>query len=346
MIKKQIFILLAGAVAAAACLTAAPLVKSEIAKDAKWLAHVDMEALMKSSFSDMGVAKLKEAVESAQEGKVSIDVDLVLAEIKSLTAYGANFSDTAATESVLILKTGDRLQAIFEGLLAHQEMEGTESPLTRLDDKPYQTFLLEGELYLSFPNKNYAIAGKNFERIEKAYAVIAGEAENLNDLDQKLVLNEDAGFFLMMTARGIDSLKNVPPQARMLQKTKGGQLSIGENDGEFRANVILTTEGPKVSMQLAQIVKGLLALASFTQVENQSMMEVVDSVDVQQGDDFVSLDFRYPIEKLMSLIGTAMEMMDDHDHSHDHGHGEETSSTSDCLNELGQGKMLAYAGHG
>ncbi len=344
MIKKQICILLTSALAAATWLTAAPLVKSEIAKDAKWLAHIDMEGLMQSSFSEMGVSKLKEAINEANEGKVSIDVDLVLSEIKSLTAYGASFTETAATESVIILKTGDRLQAIFAGLVAHQEMEGTESPLKLLEDKPYPTYLLEGELYLAFPDKNYAIAGKSFERIEKAYAVIVGKADSLEDSDQKLVLNEESGFFMMVTANGIDSLKNVPPQARMLQKTKGGQLSIGETNGQFRANVILTTEGPKVSMQLSQIVRGLLALASFTQVENQSMMEVVDSVDVRQGDDFVSLDFRYPIEKLMSLLGTAMEMMDEDDQNADSG--EQASSIGKRLGELGQGKMLACAGHG
>ncbi|MDQ8184057.1 hypothetical protein [Pelagicoccus sp. SDUM812002] len=345
MINKQFCILIAGAVAAATWLTAAPLVKTEIAKDAKWLAHIDMEGVMKSSFSDIGVAKLKEVVAKANQSKLSIDVDLVLSEIKSFTAYGASYTESAGTESVIILKTGNRLQAIFEGLVAHQEMEGTESPLKRLEDKPYQTFLLEGELFLAFPNKNYAIAGKNFDSIEKAYAVIDGKAENIDDLDEKLVLNEDAGFFLMVSANGINDFKNVPPQARMLQKTKGGQLSIGEDEGEFRANVILTTEGPKISMQLSQIVRGLLALASFTQVENQSMMEVVDSVDVQQGDDFVSLDFRYPVEKLMSLIGTAMEMMNEHDHGHDNGHGQSTSSISECMKELGQGQVLAYAGH-
>lgn len=343
MIKKHFCILLAGAAAAASLMTAAPLVKSEIAKDAKWLAHIDMEGVMASSFSDIGVAKLKEAIAEANKEKISIDVDLVLSEIKSFTAYGASFTETAAAESVLILKTGDRLQAIFEGLVAHQELEGDQSPLKRVEGKPYQTFLLEDELYLAFPNKNYAIAGKNFDRIEKAFAVIAGKADSLVDIDQKLVLNEDAGFFLMVTANGINGLKNVPPQARMLQKTKGGQLSIGESDGEFRASLILTTEGPKISLQLSQIVRGLLALASFTQVENQSMMEVVDSVDVQQGDDFVSLDFRYPIEKLMSLIGTAVDMMEGRERGE--GHGEHTSSNGDCQIELGKGTLLAFAGH-
>lgn len=318
MIKKHFCTLLTGAFSLASWLSGGPLVQNEISKDAQWLAHIDMEGIMDSSFSDFGVSKLKEAIANASESKFSIDVDMVLAEIKSVTAYGASFDEKAADDSVIVLKTGDRLQAIFDGFVAHQELEGEESPLKRVDDKPYEAFLLDEELFVAFPHKNYAIAGKNFESIERAYAVIDGKKDSLNASKDKLILNGDGGFFLMVTARGINELKNVPPQARMLQKTKGGQLSVGEIEGEFRANVVLTTASREISMQLYRIVQGMLALASFTQLENQSMMEVVESVDVRQGDDFVSLDFSYPMDKLMGLINSVMDSGQGHHQHPDH----------------------------
>ncbi|MBK1877735.1 hypothetical protein [Pelagicoccus mobilis] len=344
MIKKQICTLLTGAVAIASALTAAPLVQTEIAKDAKWLAHIDMEGILESSFADLGVAKLKEEIAKNNQSAISIDVDLVLDEIKSVTAYGASFEEDAANKSVVILRTGDRLQAIFDGFLAAQELEGNEIPLKRVGDKPYQTYLLEGELYLAFPNKNYAIAGKSFEQIEHAYEVIQGKADNLSATEQKLVLNADSGFFLMVTAKGIDSFKNVPPQARMLQKTKGGQVSIGESEGSFKANVMLTTANEEVSLQLYRIVQGMLALASFTQVENQSMMEIVDSVDVRQGEDFVSLDFQYPVEKLMKLVEVLAKEAASH-HAQDH-QGEHSSYQGNWEGQADRGVILACVSDG
>lgn len=307
-IKTHLSILLAGFTAAASWVSGGPLVQSEIAKDAKWLVHVDMEGVMASSFSGIGVAKLKEAIAKENDSKVSIDVDMVLSEIKSVTAYGASFDEAAQQDSVLVLKTGKRLQAIFDGFVAQQELdeEGGSGALKRIEDKPFPTFLVEGELYLAFPHPHYAIASKSFERIEQAYAVIDGKSANLSAAKDKLVLNSDQGFFLLVTANGMDDLKNVPPQARMLQKTKGGQLSIGEVDGDFRANVMLTTSNNENSMKLFRIVQGLLALASFTQVENQSMMEIVDSVDVKQGNDFVAIDFRYPVDRLVELLEKAL----------------------------------------
>jgi len=344
MIKKQICTLLTGAAVIASALTAAPLVQTEIAKDAKWLAHIDMEGVLQSSFADLGVAKLKEEIAKSNQSAISIDVDLVLAEIKSVTAYGASFEDDAASKSVVILRTGDRLQAIFDGFLAAQELEGNEIPLKRVGDKPYQTYLLENELYLAFPTKNYAIAGKSFEQIESAYEVILGKGENLKTTEQKLVLNSDAGFFLMVTAKGIDSFKNVPPQARMLQKTKGGQISIGENEGNFKANIMLTTADEEVSLQLFRIVEGMLALASFTQVENQSMMEIVDSVDVSRGDDFVSLDFNYPVEKLMKVVEVLAKEATSH-HGHD-PQGEHSSFHGNWKERETSGVMLASVSNG
>jgi len=286
----------------AGALVAAPLVKTEIAKDAKWLAHVDMEGILESSFAELGVAQLKDQIAKNNQTAVSIDVEMLLNEIKSVTAYGASFEQDAADNSIVILKTGDRLQAIFDGFIAAQELEGNEVPFQLAEGKPFQTYVMEDELFLAFPNRNYALAGKSFEQIEKAYQVIQGKAENLESADQNLVLNAEGGFFLMVTAKGIDSLKDVPPQARMLQKTKGGQISVGESEGTFRANVMLTTANEEVSVQLYQIVKGMLALASFTQLENQSMMEIVDSVEVSKGLDYLALDFQYPVEKVMDLV--------------------------------------------
>lgn len=346
MIKKQICALLIGAASVAACLSAAPLVQTEIAKDAKWLAHIDMEGVLESSFADMGVAKLKEEIAKNNQSAVSVDVDLLLAEIKSVTAYGASFEDDAASKSVIILKTGDRLQAIFDGFLAAHEMEGKKIPLERVGDKPYQTFLLEKELYLAFPTPNYAIAGKSFEQIEKAYEVILGKADNLDDSPQKLVLNSDAGFFLMVTAKGIDSFKDVPPQARMLQKTKGGQVSIGERSGMFLANVMLTTANEEVSLQLYRIVQGMLALASFTQVENHSMMEIVDSVQVKQGPDFVSLDFQYPVEKLVNLVEILAKEAAGHGHQSEGDEGEHSSYQGKMKGQKKSGVVLASLSDG
>lgn len=343
MIKKYFSLLISGAIASASWVSGGPLIQSEIAKDAKWLAHIDMEGMMASSFSEFGVSKLKEIIAESNESKLSIDIDLVLQEILSITAYGADFGEEAAGSSVIILKTGDRMQAIFDGLVAHHEMEEEESPLKRVEGMPYESYVLGDELYIAFPHKNYAVAGKSFDEIEKAYAVIEGDSESLEDSEEKLILNEDGGFFLLVTAKGLDSVENMPAQARVFQKTKGGQFSIGEVDGNFRANVMLSTANAKISEQLSRIVNGLLALVSFSQVENQSMMEIVDSVYIGKGDDFVSLDFAYPVEKIMDLIQSLVEMADDGDQK---SAEIESSSSQWDPKAREQTNLYAFIGHG
>lgn len=307
--KKLICSLLAGISLGLSLASAGPLVETQVAKDAKWLAHIDMERLLQSSFGDLATAKLKQQIAAANSSKVSVDVDLLLSEIKSITAYGASFAEGGDIDGVLVLQAGDKLQAIVDGFLAHMEMNAEEGevPFKRLEDKPYDAYLFGEELFVAYPENGVVMASKRFDRIEQAYGVLQGRSASLADAEEALVLNPGPGFFLLASATGLHQLKDVPPQARMLQKTKGGQLSLGEWEGEARANLILTAESREVSLQLYRIVQGMVALASFTQVENQSMMEVVNRVQVRQEGDFVSVDFSYPIEALMELMSGLMQ---------------------------------------
>lgn len=302
---------------------AAPLDKSYVGEDAKWLAHIDVEALMNASVSGLAIGELKEQIKKENDSKVSVDIDMVLAEIKSVTAYGAKIDQSGDTDGVLLIKTGNRFQAIVDGFIAHQELENEgEAPLKRLEDKPFTSYVLDDELYIAFPQKDLVIASKYFEQIEKAFEVVRGNSKNLAQSDDSLLLNNEDGFFLIATATGLSGLKDMPPQARILQKTKGGQLSIGEDAEDLRANLVLSTQNREVATQLYRIVQGMLALASFAQVENQEVMDVVDRIVVEQGENWVSIDFRYPAEKVLSLLKTLID-----EGKHEHGdQGEHSSS--------------------
>ncbi|MDQ8203091.1 hypothetical protein [Pelagicoccus sp. SDUM812003] len=301
--------LFAGACIAAQAIIAAPLEKSNVAKDAKWLAHIDMEQVMKASLSGMAIGHLKEEIARNNQGSVTVDIDQLLAEIHSVTAYGETLGvESGEIDGVLLVETGERLQTIFDGFIAHQELqEDSEINFKRVEDRPFASYVLDEELYFAFPNKKLLIASKQYEQIEAAYQVVQGKSASLENDPSGLLLNEEEGFFLIATATGLDGLKNMPPQARILQKTKGGQLSIGEDKEDFRANLVLSTSGPEVSTQLYRIVQGMLALASFAQVENEGLMDVVNRVQVEQGRSWVSIDFRYPVEKVRDLLSDIIQ---------------------------------------
>ena len=309
-LNKAIGIAILGASIVGQQLAGAPLKESQVAAEAKWLAHIDLESVMKSPFGGMMAEALKSELAKGNRSKVSVDVDLVLAELKSVTAYGTSFDPEGEFDGVVVMETGSKLPAILDGFLAHETLtRGDESSIKLLEDKPYTTYLVGGELYLANPRANLILASKSFEQIETAFAVVKGDAPSAAKAKTKLLLNRDAGFVVVATAVGLDQLKDLPPQARILQKTTGVQVSLGLNGPEFRANVTLGAASSQVAEQLHRIVQGMLALASFAQVDNEGLSGFMEKVVLTKGEDFVAVDFRHPIEDLMRLL----EKIDDRD---------------------------------
>lgn len=290
---------------------AAPFNENRVSKDARWIAHIDMEALSRSELGQFGLAQAKAALDRANESMVSVDTDLVLAEIKSITAYGTDLENDPQNNSVLVVEGGEKLQLIVDGLIANMEAsaEGEASedpPFKRIDDRAFPSYLFGNEVYLAYPAKRLLMVSKDFGRIEQAYAAYSGKAPNLSKAAESVVLNREPGFFFLATASGFSGMKNVPQQARILQKTTGGQISFGEIAGEFRANLVLGTTGAEVSDQLSRILQGMIALASFATVEDQGLADLTQRMTVSQADRSVSIDLLYPTKQILALAQSAM----------------------------------------
>ncbi len=288
--------------------TAGPVNENYIAADALWLAHVDLEAFVESSLSEPIVERLKEEMEESNDSAISINIDQVLEDLKSVTAYGNKLGGGEKAGGVLVLRTGERMQAVVDGFIAHQELTGeAEFKIEELADKPFRSFLLGEDLYFSYPEEGLIIASKTFEEIEAAYEVFVGDSPSLRSAGSRLLLSDNEGFFLLASATGLDRLKDMPTQARILQKTTGGQISIGEIEKEFRASVTLATSGPEVSEQLERIVQGMIALASFTEVEDASVADLLSSIEVLPKENSLSVNFSYPVEELANLVEKLIE---------------------------------------
>jgi len=207
-----------------------------------------------------------------------------------------------------VIRTGERLKAIVDALLLNMQVSGQENPeFVAVEGKAFPTYLLGNELYLSIPDENLFVGSKSFDQIEKAMAVIKGEASSIAKGDSKLVRSETEGFFLFASANGLNEIDGIPPQARMLQQATGAQFSLGEMNGDLRSRLLLTTESAAVSNQLYRIIQGMLALVSFAKVENESLEQVVRNTKVLEGNDFVSVDLSYSAENIMMMLRPLIE---------------------------------------
>jgi len=261
-----------------------------------------MKALQETKIGKFLVHSFEEEFGGSRSG-VSFDVEGLLGELHSLTAYGAELGLASDGACVLVARTGDKVRPMIDAYIASQEMEKDgKTGFKKLEGKNFLTYLVGNEVYLAFPSDGLVMASRSFEQVERALSVVDGSLENLENSDSDLILTDVDGYFFMATANGIDAIDGVPPQAKMLQKAKGGQIALGEQDSNLVSSIRLLTEGPEVSGHLASIAKGLVALASFTEVGGERLDRLMNSVDVSSSGDQVSISLDYPAEEIIRLI--------------------------------------------
>ena len=289
----------------------APLDTQIVSDDAKWLAHLDMQALKDSMIGEFALSRIKQEIAKENDTPISIDIDLVAEELHSVTAYGTSFDKEPDKNSVLIVRTGPRARSIIDGYIASMELElDGKTGIKRLDDKAHDTYLIGNEVYASFLRDDLWVSSKSYDQIEKAQRVIEGERGNLEESDSDLLIKKGGGFFFLATANGLDSIGDVPPQAKILQKAKGGQVGLGESGEMFRANLALSTPDAEVSSQLSRIVQGMVALASFAEVGNESLNTLMNNLDVEETDRYVSFNIEYPVVGLLRILETLEDQQD------------------------------------
>ncbi len=284
---------------------AAPLEKANVASDAQWMAHLDLEDLTDSAIGKFLLDQLREEIAKNNDSPVSVDVDLVAEELHSLTAYGSSITDEPDKNSVLIVKTGKRARSIIDGYIATLELETDgKSGVKRLDGKAHDTYLIGNELYATFLQDDVWVSSKSYEQIEKAQRVMEGRADNIESGGSELMRADEPGFFFLATVEGFDAIGDMPPQARILQKAKGGLIALGEEGDMVKTKLALSTPGPEVSSQLSRIVQGMVALASFAEVGDESLNTLMSSLVVKEEERLVSIGLEYPVESLISILTT------------------------------------------
>ncbi|MBP7143078.1 MAG: discoidin domain-containing protein [Opitutaceae bacterium] len=294
---------LMSALATGTLLTAAPFDPARVASDTKWLAHVDLDGLKESKVGAFIIARIKSEIAKKEQEKLSIDIDGIFQQIHSLTAYGTSFEDSPENHSVLLVQAGPKAQAIVEGFLAGQELASDgKVPFKTVTGKSFPTYLFGNEVYLTFPRKDLILVSKQFDQVERALSVIDGKLAPIKRNDPLIASTNTSGFFFIASANGFNRLKEMPAQARLLQKAAGVQVALGETGSNLAARVTLLTTDSEVSTNMTKVVEGMLAMASFVQIQDQNLSRLTQSVTVDQSDRAVSIGLSYPSEEVVKLL--------------------------------------------
>ena len=310
MKRTLILSLAAGLAVTAASLHAGPLDRAQVAADAKWLLHVDIDALRKTQ---LGTSLMKTVVAEAGEDlkeDANIDLPALVKSTSSIMAYGTDYKSGKDGKGVLIWQGSKEIEQIASAFLV-QQAEATKAgsgnvKLAREGAQPVYAF--GDDMHIVVRPGGGLILGRSVDQIDLATKVLEGKAASLKD---KPTFTEYAtlpgGFFFMALAEGFNKDAEVPPQANVLKLADGGRLAVGESDGKLRVQLTLDAKNKDVTQQIQQVVQGLLAIATLSLGDEPDLQALIRDTKVNTDEKRVSLELAIPVATALKHLNDEAE---------------------------------------
>ncbi len=291
----------------------AALDTNTVGADARWLVHLDFDALKKSTFGKELLiqmlamqARAGAAQKSPGASAIQSSMPRLMDTLAKVTAYGTNLSqDPARMDGALILQGTPDLRKIAEGIV-DQAAVTTPDILEELKDLPFEAYSVGGELFVAFPPEPIILVSKSKAQLLNARAVFLGQAKSLAQADsplRRLIRNENDSF--LIAASVVPSEQFFPenaPQARILRMAKSASLEIGETDGQVFAHGQLLAASDEMAEKLLKIVEGMTAMLSLAETNDRYLAEFMKSVTVKREQNTVTLHLAHASERLAQVF--------------------------------------------
>jgi hypothetical protein len=303
--KPTLNLFAAIAFAAVAPLDAATsaLPKDQIAHDAKWVLHLDVEQFLSGKLGKFFLENIldKQFAQQKEALKRELNFELDWSKVRSVTAYGCGYKPDNDATGVIMIRSGLDLQAAFQAAIGKaipgmnvQQIEGATVPSYSLNNDAFVTFEQPGFVFLS----------KHQSAIDKARNVIKGSTPNLTTGEAlKGYPDVPPGFFLVALAEGFGQQADFPANAAILKQATGARIVLGESGDRLRLNVEVKTATVDVARQIQQVAQGLLALAVLNADQNPDLRRLTQAASISSSEKVITLGVDVPIADVIQRIG-------------------------------------------
>jgi hypothetical protein len=277
-----------------------------VAADARWLLHLDLDALRESALGHELTAAFAGMQPPDFGGGIRIDLQKLLATAGAATAYGVNLSkDPQAVDGTLVLRGTPDLRTIAEGLVAQMTVASPDE-VSEIAGLPFEAYEMKGGVSVAFPPEPVVILSKSKEQLAKARDVVRGVGASLAQKPSALaaLTQSDAKAFLVAasivpSAEGLFDANQ--PQARILRMANSAALILGESGEMTSAQVRLVASDATMADKLQKILQGMAAIASLAEGSDEMLNKFLQSVNVTRSANTVNLSLAYPTARLVEM---------------------------------------------
>jgi len=297
--KRLAVVAVAAAVLGSAAM-AGPLKTSSVAGDAKWLAHVDVEAAIRSDIGQfvLGEAKKKPGFDLARLAFKKIAGFDPLKDIRGITAYGKELGSGA----VVIDGTADQqdLLDLVKTIKSHKELKYGKYVLHQWTDRRRGKTPV-GCLY----DKDTVVLADRVELLQNAIDVLDGKAYSMAKTGSLKILPAPAhGSLMIAAAAGLALPEKARAHGVLLQKITGAAVQISEAQGRLSLQVSLTTKAAEDAECIRQIVQGFVALGKLMKQHERfkALRDLGEKITVSGEGATARLDASMPTASVIKVL--------------------------------------------
>jgi len=287
-------------------LFAGPVDQSKIAADAKWVVHLDFEALRKSKVGSHLITGLLQPKIEGNHFIKKANLSINLTNISSLTAYGPQFEKDG--EGILLLSTTADVKKDMDTLVGMASLsENEKKDVTMVQQKPFPLYNVKDDIFIAPLTGNTVILAKSREQIDSARELAGGKGESLAKAQVFKDYPDAANAFILVMAKGFNDSAKIPPQAQVLRETEGGRLAIGEKDQNLFLNLMFKGKDEESSTKIQQVLQGIVALVSMSQ-QNKDVTDLASATKIASEGRNVSVTLQFPTAKAIEHMDKNLKL--------------------------------------
>ncbi|MDK1032599.1 MAG: hypothetical protein QGD94_11365, partial [Planctomycetia bacterium] len=286
---------------------AGPLQNKQVAADAKWVMHADIDGMRASKVGAFCLDEIKKADNAGKVAKLTEKIGFnPLKDLKSITAYGSKHG----RENAVVLVNLDADQQKIIAMLK----ENKDYKQTKLGDHVVHQWTDKEEVkkFGMFYRKDLVIVAPDMDLLTGAVAVLDGKKDNLSKA-KFLDIKPSKGAFFLLVAEDI-----VVPEGKKrrgpMQNVDACNIEIGEVDGKVFLNVTLEAKTEEKAERMLKMIAGLIAFAEMRKEAEEEMdpvhVEVISllgEIKASGKGKTIKIEALFDVKDITSLIKLGIE---------------------------------------
>jgi hypothetical protein len=301
--KNTLFTLLGLALALTAG-QAAKVDKINISKDAKFVAHLDLDAIRASKTGTTLLGKVRQ-----EEGREKFEALVEIIGFDPLTAIqGATMSGNGEEDNgILVVRhKADNVKLLaFMKLGEHyRKIEHGKHEIHGAGDRD------DGERgYVSFVNDTTAVLAPSGELAAKAIDLVNGKRAATQLPPSLASIGKDTKNAFLVAYADVSAISDIDDE-NIKQMAKEASLVLGESDGKLILSLAVDAYDADTAEQMEAMVNGLIGFARLSQEENPEIKDILKGLKVTRNEATLSIHFAIGVDKFFELIDPALKEID------------------------------------